>query len=77
MNSDAPSRRLTDIDEIIQNPIARSAAIDEIQIAVIETGTYKPPRIVCTLIQAHNCGDFVPTKVGEVRLWRMYRIAFV
>eukprot|EP01136_Pigoraptor_vietnamica_P014682 Opistho-1_new@57093 len=61
-------RALGDLEEALHNLVARRAAVEKVQVVVLEPRRRKPPPIVHLLIEAHDRGDALCAEVRHVVL---------
>lgn len=77
MNRNCTACRFTNLQEILQNRIARLAAIGEEELLVVEASVQETSRIVQFQIQSNDCTHIVLSEVIEIGFGCMARIAVV
>lgn len=75
MNGNSAVRHFAHTNELPHYVIGRTRAIDEVHVVVIEPGLSEAGGIVQLLIQTNHRRNIVSSKVVEVSLWGMQRVA--
>lgn len=75
VNGERGRRLLANGQELGEYRVARRAAIDKVEVPMVETSRREPAGLIHSHVQSHYGRDVVLTEVVEVRFWRMVHVA--
>lgn len=76
MHGDGTVGVLADLEEALQDRVARHRPVHEEHVEVIETGVRESPRVVDLLVEADNSRDVVLPEIREVSFRGVQRVTW-